>query len=90
MWWQASAREKTMRRITVDRARARSTARRAGRWTRVVLDETHVGALGSHVDAIDLDRVLTELASAPRRASSRRGNALRIYTAERAEQSTLN
>ena len=90
MWSQASAREKMMRRIIVDRARAHNTARRAGRWTRVVLDETMAAPSGHNGDAIDLDRVLTELASAPRRAGSRPGNALRIYTAERVEQSTLN
>ena len=52
-----------MRRILVDRARANRTAKRSGRWSRVMLDD---GASVTHtpdVDVLDLDSALTRLAT---------------------------
>src|SRR5215475_7707800 len=52
-----------MRRILVDRARARNMAKRSGRWVRVTLDDWLGHRDGSDVDVLDLDRALTELAA---------------------------
>jgi RNA polymerase sigma factor (TIGR02999 family) len=52
-----------MRRILVDRARARRMAKRSGRWARVTLDEAGRAAPPVEVDVLDLDVALTELAS---------------------------
>jgi RNA polymerase sigma factor (TIGR02999 family) len=52
-----------MRRILVDRARARKMAKRSGRWLRVTLNEGLVLDEARTVDVLDLDRALTELAS---------------------------
>jgi RNA polymerase sigma factor (TIGR02999 family) len=53
-----------MRRILVDRARARNAARRSGRWARVTLDEASAPMVKPPgVDVLDLDRALTELAT---------------------------
>jgi RNA polymerase sigma factor (TIGR02999 family) len=51
-----------MRRILVDRARARKMTKRSGRWVRVTLNEAlqHGGA--DDVEVLDLDAALTELA----------------------------
>lgn len=50
-----------MRRLLVDRARARNMAKRSGRWARVTLDEA--AAHGpAQVDVLDLDRALSALA----------------------------
>lgn len=58
-----------MRRILVDRARARKMEKRSGRWVRVTLNEELV-TLGEHgVDILDLDVALTELASFDARKS---------------------
>ena len=51
-----------MRRILVDRARARKMAKRSGRWVRVTLDEALAVRETKGVDVLDLDRALTELA----------------------------
>jgi RNA polymerase sigma factor (TIGR02999 family) len=51
-----------MRRILVDRARARKMAKRSGRWLRVTLNEGLAQNDARAVDVIDLDRALTELA----------------------------
>ena len=58
-----------MRRILVDRARARQAAKRSGHWQRVTLDE-HV-ALGEARDValLDLERALIELAAVDARKS---------------------
>jgi RNA polymerase sigma factor (TIGR02999 family) len=57
-----------MRRILVDRARARRTAKRSGQWTRVTLGEAALAA--SHdVDVLDLDVALTKLATFDERKS---------------------
>lgn len=50
-----------MRRILVDRARARKMAKRAGGWTRVTLTEDAASALAPALDVLDLDRALSEL-----------------------------
>jgi RNA polymerase sigma factor (TIGR02999 family) len=50
-----------MRRILISRARARRRGKRGGRWLRVPLDEAAVWRLPPEVDAIDLDRALSEL-----------------------------
>jgi RNA polymerase sigma factor (TIGR02999 family) len=52
-----------MRRILVDRARARKMAKRSGRWLRVTLNEGLAQNDARAVDVIDLDRALTELAA---------------------------
>jgi RNA polymerase sigma factor (TIGR02999 family) len=52
-----------MRRILVDRARARKTAKRSGQWARVTLDESLAEQQPGYVDVLDVDAALTELAS---------------------------
>src|SRR5687767_2688614 len=52
-----------MRRILVDRARARNMAKRSGRWARVTLDEAVAQAQTREVDVLDLDHALVELAT---------------------------
>jgi RNA polymerase sigma factor (TIGR02999 family) len=52
-----------MRRILVDRARARRMAKRSGRWARVTLDEGVKSASPVNVDVLDLDAALTRLAA---------------------------
>ena len=52
-----------MRRILVDRARARRMAKRSGRWARVTLDEGVRAASPINVDVLDLDAALTRLAA---------------------------
>lgn len=51
-----------MRRLLVDRARARNMAKRSGRWARVSLGEEIVEGVPD-VDILDLDRALTALAA---------------------------
>ena len=50
-----------MRRLLVDRARARNMAKRSGRWARVTLDDDLVRGQAGEVDVLDLDRALGEL-----------------------------
>jgi RNA polymerase sigma factor (TIGR02999 family) len=58
-----------MRRILVDRARARKMAKRSGRWTRVSLVEEVARATPRDVNLLDLNAALDELATfAPRKA----------------------
>ena len=52
-----------MRRILVDRARARRMAKRSGRWARVTLDDCVRAAPPINVDVLDLDAALTRLAA---------------------------
>jgi RNA polymerase sigma-70 factor, ECF subfamily len=52
-----------MRRILVDRARARNMRKRSGQWARVALDEGASLEQGGEVDVLDLDRALVELAT---------------------------
>ena len=52
-----------MRRILVDRARARRMAKRSGRWARVTLDEAATVTPPVDVDVLDLDAALSELAA---------------------------
>ena len=58
-----------MRRILVDRARARNMAKRSGRWARVTLDEASAQGQAVDVDVLDLDRALSELAAFDARKS---------------------
>ena len=58
-----------MRRILVDRARARNRTRRSGAWTRVALDEGSSRGQAREVDILDLDRALGELATFDARKS---------------------
>jgi RNA polymerase sigma factor (TIGR02999 family) len=51
-----------MRRLLVDRARARNMIKRSGRWARVTLDDAVAGG-NAGVDVLDLDRALRELAA---------------------------
>jgi RNA polymerase sigma factor (TIGR02999 family) len=51
-----------MRRILVDRARRRKTAKRSGRWARLTLDEASLTAKPIDIDVLALDAALTELA----------------------------
>jgi RNA polymerase sigma factor (TIGR02999 family) len=58
-----------MRRILVDRARARKMAKRSGRWARVTLLEDAAHAEPYDADVLDLDTALEELmALDPRKA----------------------
>jgi RNA polymerase sigma factor (TIGR02999 family) len=52
-----------MRRILVDRARARKMAKRSGRWDRVALVEEAARTSPRDVDLLDLDTALDELAA---------------------------
>jgi RNA polymerase sigma factor (TIGR02999 family) len=52
-----------MRRILVDRARARRMAKRSGRWTRVTLQADARAVSPLSVDVLDLDAALTRLAA---------------------------
>ncbi len=56
-----------MRRILVDRARARNMAKRSGRWERISLVEDAARAAPREIDVLDLDRALDELAGVDRR-----------------------
>ena len=58
-----------MRRILVDRARARNMTKRSGRWARVTLDEGVAQRKAHEVDVLDLDHALVELATFDRRKS---------------------
>jgi RNA polymerase sigma-70 factor, ECF subfamily len=58
-----------MRRILVDRARARNRAKRSGGWARVTLDEEVAQSQEREVDVLDLDRALSELATFDTRKS---------------------
>ena len=51
-----------MRRILVDRARARKMAKRSGQWARVTLDDAARATPPLSVDVLDLDAALTRLA----------------------------
>jgi RNA polymerase sigma factor (TIGR02999 family) len=51
-----------MRRILVDRARARKMAKRSGRWLRVTTDDALARHEPQPIDVLDLDRALSELA----------------------------
>jgi RNA polymerase sigma factor (TIGR02999 family) len=52
-----------MRRILVDRARARKMNKRSGQWTRITLDENVAQRGLREVEVLDLDNALSELAS---------------------------
>jgi len=52
-----------MRRILVDRARARKTTKRSGQWARVTLDESVAEHDPRDVDVLDVDAALTDLAT---------------------------
>jgi RNA polymerase sigma factor (TIGR02999 family) len=52
-----------MRRILVDRARARRATKRSGQWQRVTLDDAALVAEPVSVDVLDLDVALTRLAA---------------------------
>lgn len=58
-----------MRRILVDRARARRMAKRSGRWSRVAVDEATAATPSTDVDVLDLDNALTRLAAFDARKS---------------------
>jgi RNA polymerase sigma factor (TIGR02999 family) len=58
-----------MRRILVDRARARKRAKREGRWARVTLDEAVMLERPRDVDVLDLDLALTHLSEFDERKS---------------------
>jgi RNA polymerase sigma-70 factor, ECF subfamily len=57
-----------MRRLLVDRARARNMAKRSGRWARVTLGEEMVQGQAD-VDVLDLDHALSALAAFDARKS---------------------
>src|SRR4029077_4866321 len=52
-----------MRRLRVDRARARGMAKRSGRWARVTLDDGARVSSPITVDVLDLDAAMTRLAA---------------------------
>lgn len=55
----------SMRRLLVERARARAAAKRGGHQAQVTLDESLLAGTGPHhaVDLVNLDRALTRLAA---------------------------
>ena len=67
-----------MRRILVDRARARKMAKRSGRWARVTLVDEVAHIEAREVDVLDLDAALIELATFDSRKS--RIAELRFFT----------
>jgi RNA polymerase sigma-70 factor (ECF subfamily) len=67
-----------MRRILVDRARARNMAKRSGRWARVTLVDDLAHTQAREIDVLDLDSALTELAAFDARKS--RIAELRFFT----------
>ena len=74
MGWQNRAQffgvaSQMMRRILVDRARARHMSKRSGRWARITLVEDVAQSQAREVDVLDLDRALTELAKFDARKS---------------------
>ena len=52
-----------MRRVLVDRARARKMAKRSGQWTRVTVDDAAIATPPVNVDVLDLDAALARLAA---------------------------
>src|SRR4051812_14846144 len=58
-----------MRRILVDRARARKMNKRFGQWTRITLDENVAQRGLREVEVLDLDNALSELAGFDARKS---------------------
>ena len=58
-----------MRRILVDRARARQAAKRSGHWQRVTLDEHLALGYSRDVGLLDLERAFIELAAVDARKS---------------------
>jgi len=59
-----------MRRVLVDRARARLAAKRPGGWAQVTLDQVDLPAASTDpIDLLDLDLALTELAAFDARKS---------------------
>lgn len=58
-----------MRRILVDRARARRMAKRSGRWARLTVDEGTAVGQPLAVEVLDLDDALTQLATFDERKS---------------------
>jgi RNA polymerase sigma factor (TIGR02999 family) len=58
-----------MRRILVDRARARKMHKRSGQWTRITLDENVAQRGLRELEILDLDNALSELAGFDARKS---------------------
>jgi len=59
-----------MRRILIDRARARLAAKRSGQWTQVTLDDAgNLPMLPNQIDLLDLDAALDRLAAFDARKS---------------------
>lgn len=54
---------KMMRRILVDRARARKMAKRSGQWARVTVDDAAGATPPVNADVLDLDAALARLAT---------------------------
>jgi RNA polymerase sigma factor (TIGR02999 family) len=58
-----------MRRILVDRARARRMQKRSGRWSRVTLDDHLLPGRERDIEILDLDRALSRLGALDPRKS---------------------
>lgn len=58
-----------MRRVLVDRARARRAAKRSGRWLQVTLDDAIAVSDPVNIDVLELDEALTRLAAIDERKS---------------------
>src|SRR5688572_22405638 len=58
-----------MRRLLVDRARARFAAKRSGRWSRITLESLSASTDPVDVEVLDLDAALTRLAAVDERKS---------------------
>jgi RNA polymerase sigma factor (TIGR02999 family) len=59
-----------MRRVLVDHARRKKSAKRGGNLAPVTLDEESIAAAGESPDVLDLDRALTQLAAVDARLAS--------------------
>jgi RNA polymerase sigma-70 factor (ECF subfamily) len=58
-----------MRRVLIDRARARKRDKRSGRWARVTMDDVNLSVSPTTIDVLDLDTALIKLAEfAPRKS----------------------
>jgi len=58
-----------MRRVLIDRARARKRDKRSGRWARVTMDDINLSVSPTTIDVLDLDAALIKLAEfAPRKS----------------------
>jgi RNA polymerase sigma-70 factor (ECF subfamily) len=78
---------RAMRRILVDHARNRAAAKRGGGWHRITLDDALAVTTDRDIEILDLDRVLTKLASMDERMA--RVVELRVFAGMSVEETAL-